>query len=146
MEMFNMKNIMSSLAMVVILGWSGCILAEISVIVHPSSEINSLTRNEISRLFLGKITKIPAGAHAIPINQDEGTAEREKFIAEVCKKTSSAYKAHWSRLVFTGKGVAPQNAGDDAAIKAMVASNPKLIGYIDSSLVDATVKVVFNLP
>lgn len=146
MGIVNMKKIISSLAAVAALGWSAFVFAEVAVIVHPSVEHGSLTRAEVSRLFLGKSKSFPNGMHAVAVNQDEGSAVREKFIADVCEKSPSQYKAYWSRLVFTGKGVAPRDAGDDVAVKSMVASNPKMIGYVDASVVDATVKVVFTLP
>ena len=38
----------------------------------------------------------------------------------------------------------PKEVADSAAVKAAVAANPKAIGYIDKSAVDATVKVVYS--
>jgi ABC-type phosphate transport system substrate-binding protein len=120
--------------------------AEISVVVHPSSSVQALSADEVSRLFLGKAKSFPGGAQAVPVNQDEGNPARAKFNETVCKKNASQYKAYWSQLVFTGKGTPPKDAGDDAAVKALVAANPNMVGYIDSASVDASVKVVFKLP
>ena len=120
--------------------------AEISVVVHPSSSVQALSADEVSRLFLGKAKSFPGGAQAVPVNQDEGNPARAKFNETVCKKNASQYKAYWSQLVFTGKGTPPKDAGDDAAVKALVAANPNMVGYIDSAAVDASVKVVFKLP
>lgn len=120
--------------------------AEVAVIVHPSASFDSLTEDDVSRLFLGKSKSFPGGAQAVPVNQNEGAAARDKFNEAVCKKNSSQYKAYWSQLVFTGKGTPPKDAGDDAAVKALIAGNPNMIGYIDASAVDATVKVVHKVP
>ena len=120
--------------------------AEISVVVHLSSSVQALSADEVSRLFLGKAKSFPGGAQAVPVNQDEGNPARAKFNETVCKKNASQYKAYWSQLVFTGKGTPPKDAGDDAAVKALVAANPNMVGYIDSAAVDASVKVVFKLP
>ena len=120
--------------------------AEVAVIVHPSASVASMTDDEVSRLFLGKSNNFPGGGQAVPINQDEGSAIREKFNEAVCKKNASQYKAYWSQLVFTGKGTPPKDSGKDAAIKALVAANPNMIGYVDSSAVDASVKVVYKVP
>ena len=119
--------------------------AEIAVVVHPSSSVQELSADEVSRLFLGKAKSFPGGAQAVPVNQDEGNPARTKFNDVVCKKNSSQYKAYWSQLVFTGKGTPPKDAGDDAAVKALVAANPNMIGYIDSASVDASVKVVHRV-
>lgn len=141
-----MKTVIRSLAAVVALSVSGFALAEVAVIVHPSAGFNSLTEDDISRIFLGKSKSFPAGGQAVPVNQNEGSATRDKFNEAVCKKNASQYKAYWSQLVFTGKGTPPKDAGDDAAVKAQVAANPNAIGYVDASVVDASVKVVFKLP
>lgn len=141
-----MKNVIKSLAAVVALSVSGFAMAEVAVIVHPSAGFNSLTEDDISRIFLGKSKSFPGGGQAVPVNQNEGSATRDKFNEAVCKKNASQYKAYWSQLVFTGKGTPPKDAGDDAAVKAQVAANPNAIGYVDASAVDASVKVVFKLP
>ena len=48
--------------------------------------------------------------------------------------------------MFSGKGQPPREVGDDAAVKAWVASNPEAIGYIDGKFVDGSVKVLFIIP
>jgi ABC-type phosphate transport system substrate-binding protein len=142
-----MKTVMKSLAAGLLLGLSSlCCFAEVAVIVHPSSTISSLSEDDIARLFLGKAKSFPGGGAAIPVNQLEGSAVRDKFNETVCKKSASQYKAYWSQLVFTGKGTPPKDAGDDAAVKALVAANPAMIGYIDANALDASVKVVYRLP
>lgn len=141
-----MKTVIKSLAAVVALTLSGAVFAEVAVIVHPSSSVSALTEDDVARIFLGKSKSFPGGGQAVPFNQTEGSATRDKFNEAVCKKNASQYKAYWSQLVFTGKGTPPKDVGDDAAVKAQVASNPNGIGYVDSSLVDASVKVVFKVP
>ena len=121
-------------------------LADVAVIVHPTSTVASMTAEDVARIFLGKTNNFPGGAQAIPINQDDGSAARTKFNEDVCKKNASQYKAYWSQLMFTGKGTPPKDAGKDAAVKALIAANPNMIGYIDSSAVDASVKVVLKVP
>ncbi len=125
---------------------TGIAQAGVVVIVHPSASFDSLAGDDVSRLFLGKAKNFPGGAQAVPINQNEGSQAREKFNEIVCKKNSSQYKAYWSQLVFTGKGTPPKDAGDEAAVKALVAANPNMIGYVDESQVDASVKVVYKIP
>lgn len=141
-----MKKLICVLAAALTLGFASASWAEVAVIVHPSAGFDSLSEDDVSRLFLGKSKSFPNGAQAVPVNQNEGSAVRDKFNEGVCKKNASQYKAYWSQLVFTGKGTPPKDAGDDAAVKAAVAANPAMIGYIDASAVDASVKVVFKVP
>ncbi len=141
-----MKKYLIVLATVLMLGLTNLVWAEVAVIVHPSAGFDSLTEDDVSLLFLGKSKSFPNGSAATPVNQNEGSAVRDKFNEGVCKKNASQYKAYWSQLVFTGKGTPPKDAGDDAAVKAAVAANPAMIGYIDAGAVDASVKVVFKVP
>lgn len=141
-----MKIIVKSLAAAVALSFSCFSMAEIAVIVHPSASFNSMTEDDIARIFLGKSKRFPNGNQAVPVNQLEGLVTRDKFNEAICKKNASQYKTYWSQLVFTGKGTPPKDVGDDAAVKAQVAANPKAIGYVDASAVDSSVKVVFKLP
>ena len=141
-----MNKWLGSLVAVVALSLPALCAAEVAVIVHPSAGVDSLTEGEVARLFLGKSKSFPNGAQAVPINQNEGSAARKTFNEAVCKKNASQYKAYWSQLVFTGKGIPPKDGGDDAAVKALVAANPTMISYIDAAAVDASVKVVFKVP
>lgn len=141
-----MKKFIKIAMAVSLLSLSGFALAEVAVIVHPTSGAAALTEDDVSRIFLGKSKTFPDGSVAVSVNQDEGSAVRDKFNEAVCKKNSSQYKAYWSQLVFTGKGTPPKDAGDDAAVKKLVAANPNMIGYIDAGAVDASVKVAYKIP
>lgn len=116
--------------------------AEVSVIVSASNGNANLDQDTIARVFLGKSKNFPDGSQAVPVDQNSGTASREAFNSTVLGKSSSQLKAYWSRLIFTGKGTPPKESGDDAAVKDLVANNPNLIGYVDSSVVDGSVKVI----
>ncbi|MBQ0780051.1 MAG: phosphate ABC transporter substrate-binding protein [Thalassolituus oleivorans] len=118
--------------------------AEVSVIVSANNANASIDADTLSRIFLGKTSNFPDGNQAIPVDQTEGAVARESFNEKVLGKNSSQLKAYWSRLIFTGKGTPPKESGSDADVKALVANNPNIIGYIDSSAVDGSVKVVYS--
>ena len=116
--------------------------AEISVIVSTNNSNENIDQATVSKIFLGKSKSFPDGSQAVPVDQDDGSAARNAFNSTVLGKSSSQLKSYWSRLIFTGKGTPPKQSGDDAAVKKLVADNPNIIGYVDSSAVDASVKVV----
>ena len=115
--------------------------SEVAVIVHPSNGA-TMSATDISRIFLGKSKSYPGGGKALPVDQQEGSSVRSSFVSTVLKKNDQQIKAYWAQLLFTGKGTPPKEVGDDAAVKELVSGNPSVIGYIDASSVDGTVKVV----
>lgn len=137
-----MKLLKHSCSVLLISMATGIAFADTSVIVSPNNPNSSLDQKMVSKIFLGKAKRFPDGSQALPVDQDEGSKSRESFNTSILGKSGSQLKSYWSRLIFTGKGSPPQQSGDDASVKSLVANNPNIIGYIDSSAVDASVKVV----
>ncbi len=131
----------TSVAMGLMVGglWSSTALAETAVIVNPSSNVANLSPNEIRAFYLGKNKKLR------PVDQAVGSRNRREFISKVVGKSESQFKAYWSQRIFSGKGTPPQSRGNSAGVKKEVASSPNTIGFIDSSLVDGSVKVVYTV-
>jgi ABC-type phosphate transport system substrate-binding protein len=119
-------------------------MAEVAIIGHPSNPTTELAPDQIERIFLGKVTSFPNGDKAIPIDQASGAGARTEFYSKVLSKTDSQLKSYWSRIIFTGKGQPPQEETDDMAVKALIAKNPSLVGYISSQSVDNSVKVLYT--
>ena len=115
--------------------------AEVAVVVHPANA-NTLDTTAISRIFLGKMKEFPDGSQAVPVTQLSESAPTAEFNDKVLSKSASQLKAYWSKLVFTGKGTPPKEVESDAAIIDLVSSNPNIIGYVDSSAVTGSVKVI----
>jgi len=122
----------------------GLAQAAVVVIVHPSVKANSVSKDEVGDIFLGKNSTLSSGEKVIALDQNTGSDVRLKFYDSVLGKSEAQLKAYWSRIIFTGKGQPPAEKGDSSAIKELVAKNPSLVGYIDSSQVDGSVKVVFT--
>jgi ABC-type phosphate transport system substrate-binding protein len=113
-------------------------MAEVVVVVNPKAAESSMTKDQVAQFFLGKSTSMS------PVDQPENAPIRAEFYKKVTDKEASQVKALWSKLVFTGKATMPKEAADSAAVKKMVASDPKAIGYIEKSAVDASVKVIYT--
>ena len=113
-------------------------MADVVVVVNPKAAEASMTKDQVAQFFLGKSSAMS------PIDQPESAPARAEFYKKVTDKDASQVKALWSKLVFTGKATMPKEAADSAAVKKMVASDPKAIGYIEKSAVDASVKVIYT--
>ncbi len=139
-----MKHIIQSLTIVLTCCVTTLVQAEIAVIVNPNAGISSLSEDEIAKVYLGKSTAVTGIGQVVTIAQDDKSPVKVKFNEVICKKNPSQYRAYWTQLVFTGKGTPPVDAGNDKAVKDLIAANPSMIGYIDASAVDASVKVVYK--
>jgi len=120
-------------------------MAEAVVIVAAGSPITALTAEQVGELFLGRTSSFPSGSAATPIDQTDGSAVREEFYTKVVNKSGAQVKAYWAKIVFTGKGQPPKDAGDSAGVKKAVAANPAAVGYVDKNVVDGSVKIVLDL-
>ena len=116
--------------------------SELVVIVSSKSPVTALRQEQVADIFLGQIANFPGGAEAVALDQSIGSPERDEFYNKVTSKTRPLVKAYWTKMIFTGRGQPPKEVGGSAAIRKMVADNPSLIGYIDKSSLDPSVKVV----
>ncbi|MDQ9092902.1 phosphate ABC transporter substrate-binding protein [Pseudoalteromonas haloplanktis] len=116
------------------------ILADIAVIVNANNG-NAIDQTEIKKIYLGKSKSFADGTKVNPVNQN-GNNVADEFNDKVVGKSSSQLNAYWSKLVFTGKGTPPEKLDNDQAVIDFVSSNADSIGYIDSSKVTDSVKVI----
>lgn len=116
--------------------------SDIVVVVPADSAINSLSTSQVAKIFLGKSRRFPDGSKALPLNQSEGNLERDAFYQLVSGKSPAQVKAHWSKLIFTGRGQPPKEAPDNQAVKQLLTNNGVNISYIDRAIVDDSVKIV----
>ena len=119
--------------------------AEVVLIVSARNPCGTLSAAQVSDIFLGNSTSFPAGAAATPVDQTDGSPLRDEFYRKALGKSPAQVKAYWSKVIFTGKGRPPREAGDSAAVRKQVADSGSAIGYVERSAVDASVKVVFSL-
>lgn len=128
----------------VLLASSSMAQAGVVVVMSSKSDVDSLSRAQVSQIFLAKTDALPNGRVAKPIDQAEGSAVRNEFYDKVADKNAAQMKAYWSQLTFTGKAQPPRKVSGDAAVKAALAENPAAVGYISDGAVDGSVKVVFK--
>jgi ABC-type phosphate transport system substrate-binding protein len=117
--------------------------ADVVAVVSAKSAVTTLTDAQLTDIFLGKVSRFPNGARAVPIDQPEGSIARDEFYAKFAGKSAAQIKAFWSKIIFTGRGQPPKEVADSIEMKKRISENLAAIGYIDRSLVDDSVRVVF---
>lgn len=122
---------------------SGRSMADVVAVVSASSPIVALSRNQLLDIFLGKTSRYPDGTPAVPLDQSEGSSLRDQFYTKVAERSAAQMKAYWSKVIFTGRGQPPPTVASSIEMKKRLRDNPAAIGYIDSTLVDDSVRVLF---
>jgi phosphate transport system substrate-binding protein len=104
----------------------------IAVIVNPKNLIEDLSLNEIRNIFSGKIKnwkEVGSTLHPIVlVTREEGSGTRESFQKSVMEKEDISLEA----LVQDSNG----------AVRQVVSSDPRAIGYISLGLVNEAVKAI----
>jgi len=116
--------------------------AEVVPVVSAKSPVTMLSQYQVADIFLGKTVRFPDGMQAVPIDQKEGSPARTEFYEVYANKSPAQLKAHWSKIVFTGRGKPPLSVADGIAARKLVAADPRAIAYIDRSEVDGSVRVL----
>ena len=118
--------------------------ADVVVVVSSKNPVTSLSKSQVTDIFLGKTARFPDGTLAVPIDQEEGSSARNEFYAAFTGKSPAQIKAHWTKIIFTGRGQPPAAVSDSAAVRHFIAANPHAISYIERSAVDGSVKVLIQ--
>ncbi len=116
--------------------------AEYSVIVSKKVSFSTLTSHQIRDIFLQKRHMI-GDQKIIPINllgQDEG---RSRFESAILKMDRDKLNVYWVKQHFQGI-VPPLTQPSFESIKVFVQNVEGSMGYVPSTFVDSSVKVVYE--
>ncbi len=117
--------------------------AELVIIVHPGGPDN-ITRQQVRDIYLNRSSQMPDGQRAVPFELPAGNSIRDKFNELVTERSDAWLKSFWSRQVLTGKGQPPTEMSSASGMRSVVSSTLGSIGYLDSTLVDDSVKVALT--
>jgi ABC-type phosphate transport system substrate-binding protein len=113
------------------------------VIVNAANPAASLSKAELGRIFLKKVTAWPDSKPIVAVDQSRTAAVRQDFSVDVHQKDADAISAHWQVLVFSGRDVPPRIVRSDDEVIEFVKDNPGAIGYVSSkAALNAGVKKV----
>jgi ABC-type phosphate transport system substrate-binding protein len=124
------------------LAMAGTAKADVVVVVSAKCAVSTLSKDQVTDIFLGKSARFPDGAPAVPIDQAEGSPARDEFYSTFANKSPAQMKAHWTKIIFTGRGQPPKSVPNSVEVRKLIAANPQAISYIERSAVDGTVKVL----
>lgn len=118
-----------------------------SLVVHASNPIAHLSRDQVSRIFLRKITLWDNRQPVLPIDQTPDSPVRRTFTKQIHQRTIASIQTWWQQQTFAGVGVAPPERDADVDVLEYIRRYPNAIGYVRSSVpVGSDVKTVTVTP
>lgn len=136
---------MTRRALLILLFLPALARAELVVVMAKNAPVDSLTRAEVQQLFTGR-SRVVAGEAVTPLDLPDDHPLRKAFYRQLLGKSPEQMQAYWSRMIFTGKGYPPRKVSGVTEMVVLVESAPDYIGYIDSSRLVKSLKVVYRLP
>ena len=116
------------------------------LVVSPESNLTSLRRAEVARIFLRKQSRWKDGRDVLPVDQSARSPVRAAFSRDVLAVEGldkiSAVEGFWRQQIFSGRGTPPAIKASDADVLQFVASTPGAIGYVSDSASVAGVKTI----
>ena len=103
------------------------------VVVHESNPMASISRDELSKVFLKKITVWRTRQPVLAVDQAEKSSVRAQFTRSVHRREISSVQSYWQQQIFAGRSVPPQVRNSDAEVLSFVAGNPNAVGYVSAA-------------
>ena len=136
------KFIAIFVALVTVLAVSPARAGQLVVITHSDSAIHTLSREQVSRIFLGRLKLLPTGERVTVV---EAEPLREHFYRRLIGRDIAEINAYWARLQFSGRTQPPLRLHSSEEALAAVLAERNVVGYIDADLLDPRAKVLFHL-
>lgn len=115
--------------------------AEVVLVVSKESPIESVSRHEVSDIFLGSATRLPKVGKVMPLDRVEDDL-RAEFYRDYIGRDLSQIKAHWAKNIFTGRGYPPKAVNSLDELKTLLQKNPSAIGYVTPDKVDSSMRIL----
>ncbi|MCC4115458.1 DUF1153 domain-containing protein [Aromatoleum toluclasticum] len=122
-----------------------CVFAQIVIVAGAHSPLPELALEQAEQFYLGRAHTLPDGSVVTLADLPPGSI-RDHFYQQLTRKNYSQIRAYWSRMVFTGRALPPQQADSVAELRQWLAAQPNLIGYMPAAEADGRVKVLLRLP
>lgn len=121
------------------------VCADVYVIMNANNSVRSLSRQEVSDLYLGRTRELPNGAAVTLFDQPNEQAARAEFFQLLANMPLPQVNAYWARLSFTGRQTPPQTRADDADVMSVISKSERAIGFVGIRPSDPALRVVLHL-
>lgn len=120
---------------------------ELVVIANKANAVGSISKAELSSIYLGKRRTWVTGDIVKPCDLQESGVDEEQssmahFSSKFLNKDIATLKNYWIKMIFSGKGEPPHVFHKAEDIIHFVSEDPAALGYIYSDQVTGAVRVV----
>jgi hypothetical protein len=103
------------------------------VIVNAENPVESMSRQEVAKLFLDRSARWRQGEVAAPVDRSLTSVIRAAFSQEVLGFSLPAVKNYWDKRMMAVHEIPPPVRSSDSEIVAHVARNKGGIGYVSGT-------------
>ncbi len=111
------------------------------LVANTSVSENELKSKDVSRIFLGKTTKL-SGGKINPCYINTIDESGQYFFEQIVKKDHNKFKKYWTKKLFAGSGVAPKTFDSDSELMDYVQKTKGAICFVTATADASGVKVV----
>jgi hypothetical protein len=116
--------------------------AEMVVIVNKENPATSITRIDLSLIYLGMKKLYDTGDMIMPVDLNSGKPTRQEFFTKILRKDEESYRLYWIRMIFSGKGQPPLAFKTEEEAVRFVTANRGAIAFVDSKHIPGDVKTL----
>lgn len=110
----------------------GAVRAEVVVIANTSVSVDSVSSEDLKKIFTGKLVVWNDGHSIKPAILADGQTH-QTFIRNYIGKTTDQFRTYWRRMIFTGQGIQPRTFSKVSDLIEYVTETPGAVGYISAS-------------
>lgn len=115
----------------------------LAIVVNRANPIGDLSSAELRKIFLGTRSHWPNGHRIAVAMLDYGRPERNAVLRQIYRMDESGYRNHFLKEVYRGDVFSPpKTLASPVVMRKFVFNAPGAIGYLRSSDVDESVKVL----
>jgi ABC-type phosphate transport system substrate-binding protein len=103
------------------------------VIVNDGNPTTTISKDQLTKLFLKRVTKWDNGTAAQPVDLPESTPTRDAFTTAVLHRPTAAVRAFWQQQIFSGRGLPPVEKPSESEAVSFVRTNPGAVAYVSAT-------------
>lgn len=133
------RSFLIALCFIIFLAPSVVLGADLTVILNKDVPAQSLTKEEVRSIFLGKKTKWDDGTKII-FFLIKSSKSQKAFLEAYVGKSPEQFEDYWLQNVFTGKGVMPDTVENSDEMVKVVGRTKGSIGFVTIETSDSEIK------